>query len=1018
MREMIVSRWSWCPLLALVAVCSSGPSFLITTAAHAQGQAPDIPAVQEPNPVLERFEPLSPQQALTAFDIAPGFRVELVAAEPLVIDPVAFCFDAAGRLIVVEMRGYSERADSMTGRVRRLTDRDGDGQMDHAETLVDGLSWPTAVQCWGDGIVVGVAPDILYFSVTDDAQGRAVVGPAVQWFSGFSRSNVQGIMNSLRWGPDLRLHGASSSNGGDISGITLDQPLRLGRQDFSIDTRDRSFRAVAGGGQHGMDFDSWGNNYATSNSDPLPQVLLLPLLAGRAQRFANVPPLRRSIAADGPAADVYRSSPVEPWRLLRTHLRVSGQVPGIIEGGGRAAGYFTGATGVHIYRGDQWPDQPEMLLLVCDVGGNLVHRKRLDDDGLWKIGRRIDPQTEFLRSSDTWFRPVQLGDGPDGALYVADMYREVIEHPASLPPVIKSQVDLNSGNDRGRIWRVVADEAPLRRQVERLDLLDSSALVPFLEHPNEWQRRTAARLLVQRQAAQVVAALRELAHDAQRPQSRLEALAVLELLPRGVDASVITAALADEHPAVRRRAVELAATLGVELAAEQVERLAADDQITVRFALAYAAVALVADPQQRAETLATIALHDPADPWIRWAVEGSLGDAAQPFFQRVRAALEEQPQANRLAWYQSVSCQLLASGQPATIARLVEILQTDSIAAGERELLFQAVVSQLGGTHPQGAAASLAAWAREQIAPALLERADRRDPALASSRAALQLVGWAGGAAAQRLLESLLAPAQTPNVQTAALATLVGNDPTTIELVLERLSGLTPATRQSALATLASRLEGQLAIAKALDAGSLAGESLPADVQSLLRDSRNPLIKQAAEKHFVKSPLRATGELYETYNQTLHQAGDREAGKAVFIRVCASCHQPEAGRTRVGPDLITVAEQPKEQILLSILDPNREVDARYATVQAITHAGQIVAGVVTAEADSSITIVDSQGIAHALPRIDIEELQTSKKSLMPEDLSQEIDVTQMRDLISYLVSLRPAPTETSTDGSR
>src|SRR5690606_24892162 len=112
-------------------------------------------------------------------------------------------------------------------------------------------------------------------------------------------------------------------------------------------------------------------------------------------------------------------------------------------------------------------------------------------------------------------------------------------------------------------------------------------------------------------------------------------------------------------------------------------------------------------------------------------------------------------------------------------------------------------------------------------------------------------------------------------------------------------------------------------------------------------------------------------------------------------------------------DLITVAEQPKEQILLSILDPNREVDARYATVQAITHAGQIVAGVVTAEADSSITIVDSQGIAHALPRIDIEELQTSKKSLMPEDLSQEIDVTQMRDLISYLVSLRPAPTETS-----
>ena len=1016
MQRTIASRYSWHQML--LALCMSVQGLVPITAVWAQGSEPNHAAAEEPSAVLERFEPLSPQQAIAAFDVAPGFRVELVAAEPLVIDPVAFCFDPAGRLIVVEMRGYSERADSMTGRVQRLTDRDGDGLMDHVETLVDGLSWPTAVQCWGEGIIVGVAPDILYFSVKDDAQGGAVVGPAETWFSGFSRSNVQGIMNSLRWGPDLRLHGASSSNGGDISGITLEQPLRLGRQDFSIDPRNRAFRAVAGGGQHGMDFDSWGNKYATSNSDHLQQVLMLPAVAGRAPRLANVPPLRRSIAEDGPAADVYRSSPVEPWRLLRTHLRVSGQVPGIVEGGGRAAGYFTGATGVHIYRGDQWPDQPEQLALVCDVGGNLVHRKRLDDTGLWQIGRRIDDQTEFLRSSDTWFRPVQLGDGPDGALYVADMYREVIEHPASLPPVIKSQVDLNSGNDRGRIWRVVADNAPLRRQVERLDTLDSPALVEFLQHPNEWQRRTAARLLVERQDAQVATALSKLASSAQRPQTRLEALAVLALLPSGIEPPVIIAALTDDHPAVRRRGVELAATQSVELAAEQVERLAADDQITVRFALAYAARALVPDAQRRADMLAAIALRDPADPWIRWAVEGSLGDAAPLFFQRVRPALQAQPQANRLAWYQSVSCQLLASGQSSTVERLVEILQSDTLAAADRELLFQAVVAQLGGIQPAGGAESLANWARAQIAPELWERAQRRDGRLAEAKPALQLVGWAGGPAAQRLLESLLAPAQSPSVQTAALETLVGNDPAAIELVIERLPGLTPATGQAALAALASRVEGQLAIAQALDAGSLAAEALQADIKGLLRESRNPVVKQAAEKHLIQSPLVATGELYETYHQALHQAGDLATGKAVFNRVCASCHQPEAGRTRVGPDLVTVVEQPKEQILLSILDPNREVDARYATVQAITHAGQIFAGVVTAEADSSITIVDSQGVAHALPRIDIDELQTSKKSLMPEDLSKEIDATQMRDLISYLVSLRPASTEKSTDGSR
>src|SRR5690606_4446241 len=153
----------------------------------------------------------------------------------------------------------------------------------------------------------------------------------------------------------------------------------------------------------------------------------------------------------------------------------------------------------------------EMLALVCDVGGNLVHRKRLDDNGLWKIGRRIDKETEFLRSTDTWFRPVQLGGGPSGGLYVADMYREVIEHPASLPPLIKSQVDLNSGNDRGRIWRVVADSVPVRRETPRLDKLPSEELVELLRHSNHWQRRTAARLLVEREATEVIAPLQQLA---------------------------------------------------------------------------------------------------------------------------------------------------------------------------------------------------------------------------------------------------------------------------------------------------------------------------------------------------------------------------------------------------------------------------------------------------------------------------------------------------------------------------
>lgn len=994
-----------------LSICTGG---LITALLSTAAQQPLAADPGEPSTVLERFEPLSPQQSLDAFDVAPGYRVELVAAEPLVIDPVAFCFDPAGRLIVVEMRGYSERAEAMQGCVRRLTDRDGDGKMDDVETLVDGLSWPTAVECWGEGIVVGAAPDLLYFSVRDDAQGRAVVGPAEKWFSGFSRSNVQGMMNSLRWGPDLRLHGSTSSNGGDITGITLVEPLRTGRQDFAIDPRDRSFHLVGGGGQHGMDFDAWGNKYATSNSDHLQQVLMLRPAAGRASRYANVPPQRRSIAEDGPAADVYRSSPVEPWRLLRTHLRVTGRSPGIIEGGGRAAGYFTGATGVHLYQGDQWSEQHGMLALVCDVGGNLVHRKRLDDAGLWKIGRRIDAGKEFLRSPDTWFRPVQLGGGPDGALYIADMYREVIEHPASLPPVIKSQVDLNSGNDRGRIWRVVADAAPLRRGAGRLDPLPTADLIEYLKHPNQWQRRTAARLLVERQDTQAVAPLRALAAAGELVQTRLEALAVLELLPGGIDRAVVLIALQDPHAQVRRRGIEVAATQGEPLLMQQCQQLADDDSVEVRFSLAYAAAVLVpagdarAEVDARAEILARIASRDPADPWIRWAVEGSLGESAMAFLKALGPLLQDRSEAVRLAWYQSVCCQVLNGSRRDVNEQLVDRLQQAESSAGEAKLLLRAAVSQLGGVEPTGPAEPLAVWGREQIADDLLQRAERRDADLAGADAHMRLVAWAAPQRSLEVLPELLSASQSLAVQEAALVNMVGNDPAAIKIVVDRLAGLTPAIRQTALTALASRLEGQLAIAHGLDQQQIAAEHVPADVKGLLSGSQNPAVLQAVQMHLSQSDLPAPGEVFSAYSRTLHEEADLQAGKAVFERVCASCHQPQEGRTRVGPDLLTVLEQPKEQILLSVLDPNREVDAKYATVQIITDSGQIFAGVVTAEAEGSVTLVDSQGISHSLPRIDIQTLQTSKKSLMPEGLSKEIDAAQMRDLISYLISLRPA----------
>jgi putative membrane-bound dehydrogenase-like protein len=205
----------------------------------------------------------------------------------------------------------------------------------------------------------------------------------------------------------------------------------------------------------------------------------------RRNPYLAAPRPRLSIAADGPQAEVYRVSPVEQWRVIRTQWRMSGKSKGAVEGGGRASGYFTGSTGVTLYRGDAWPQTMRNMVIVDDVGSNLVHRKVLEPDGVAFVGKRIDENKEFVASKDIWWRPVQHINTPDGCMAIIDMCRETIEHPASLPPEIKKYLDLTSGRDMGRIWRMTP---PGYKQPKIPDLgkMPTEELVKLLDHPNAW----------------------------------------------------------------------------------------------------------------------------------------------------------------------------------------------------------------------------------------------------------------------------------------------------------------------------------------------------------------------------------------------------------------------------------------------------------------------------------------------------------------------------------------------------
>ena len=580
---------------------------------------------------LPRTQPLPPDQAVASFSMRAGFHAELMAAEPLIEDPVAIAFDEDGRLYVVEMRDYSERRDEKLGRVKLLEDSNGDGRYDRSSIFAQNLPWPTAVTCWDGGIFVVASPELLYLKDTDGDR-KADVHALV--FTGFGnlteKLNVQALPNSLQWGPDQRIHGALGGNPSRLKNFArfTDPPLELRGHDFSFDPRRLELRAETGGGQWGLTFDDAGRKFVCTNSSHLIQLLYGMRTTPGA---LPLPPPAVDIPADGPQAEVFRGSAIEPWRILRTEWRVAGKVKGPIEGGGRAGGYFTSACGVTIYRGDAFPPEVQGDAFVADCGSNLVHRKELR--GAVRLTATRAPgeeRSEFLVSRDQWFRPVALANAPDGCLWICDMYREVVEHPWSLPEPLKQRLDLNAGNDRGRLWRLAPD-GHTARPLPKLGALGAKELVALLGHPNGWHRDTAARLLHQRRDKGVVPTLVKLAEESPSSLARVNALRVLRGMEM-LEKAVLGHALRDPDADVRTAAVRLCAEL--KMHGDAVAALASDSSPRVRFEVSWALPTLA--PEKKGDAVVAL-LEQAGEPWLRHAAIAAAGDGLEPALAKLAA---------------------------------------------------------------------------------------------------------------------------------------------------------------------------------------------------------------------------------------------------------------------------------------------------------------------------------------------------------------------------------------------
>ncbi|MFN7730438.1 MAG: PVC-type heme-binding CxxCH protein [Pirellula sp.] len=995
------------------------------------------PSVTADTPRVLRNPALPLDQVVRSIEVSPGFEVELVASEPLVRSPVAMQFDASGGLWVVEMVDYSEQDTQSLGRVSRLEDRDHDGVMDHATVVADRLSWPTAIACLERSTWVAAPP--MVWQLGSDPQAlrldtahstQTPQGGMLRVLDGLGRQNVQGMANSFRWGIDGRLHLSTSSNGGVLVS-PAGSPIRLPSTNYNVASRDLAFdlrtgqmSTVVGYGQHGMDFTPSGERLLTSNSDHLQQVVAwyLPELTD-ANLSRNVA-WRRSIAEDGPQAEVIRISPVESWRALRTQMRLSGASVGLLEGNGRASGYFTSATGVTVYDGDQWLESSETMAFIADVGSNLVHRKRLiaEPTRANLVGQRMDPGTEFLRSTDTWFRPVQMSNGPDGCLYIVDMARETIEHPRSLPEPIKSQVDLTSGRELGRIWRVRAKDRPIRRTTDDLLQCTQAELRDHLSSSNGWHRETAAQLLVERSLREPLdtAPLQAMAMHHTSAWARLSALSVLAAVPEAWTLEVWQAAIRDSHPALRRWGVvfteRLPAATSREAVAAGLQHLSGDPDVMVCMAAAVRSEKWVSDPSQRAKLLVTWTHTHPDSDEMRAAVEFACrGETASRLWSAVAAEMtSESDSLLRDHWIDGIAYQMHLAGALEARVSGIDI----AMPASPQDALLVASIARLMQRRliAEGSATYRAIEQRvsEQIQP-LSQRVVRAMPSdlefnstEGKSRSNLpDLVAWLRATspdARRSLLDALLHSDPSNPLRVAAVDAWVGSDPQMQRLIIDGLSDWEPMLRSQALIVLLRHESGARGLLDWMENGTRTAGDLPPWVWQALRNSPNEDVRRRAGKWETKAEMRWE-DVAATYREAWRHPGDSQRGLEHFRKWCASCHRVGDVGIAIGPSLDSYRVRPNEAIALAIAEPSREMDPKYEQQQIVTQEGRVVTGLLLQNVRGRLQLLTAQNEQVSLERDEIADWKASGRSMMPDGLLKELDPTALNDLIAFLRKL-------------
>ncbi len=938
-------------------------------------------------PGFKMPKPLPLAESVATVKARPGLKVELIAAEPLVMDPISLDWGPDGKLWVVEMSDYPLGPDGKGtpgGRVRFLEDTNGDGNYDRSTLFMDGIRFPTAVKAWREGVIIVAAPEVFYAEDKDE-DGKADKKTVL--FSGFKEGNQQHRVNTLAWGLDNWIHLANGDSGGKVVSTKTGISVELGGFDLRIKPDSGEIELETGRTQNGRTRDDWGNWFGCNNSNPLFQ-FVLPDRWLRRNPHITYPGAKRMVP-EGPQTSRIFPAGETAYRF---------NVPS-------AANRITSGCGLTIHRDPRLGAAFYGNAFVCEPVHNLVHREVFSP--VTTVARRShrakdESDSEFLSSTDNWFRPTCAITGPDGALWVADMHRYVIEHPEWIPEVWQKVLDLRAGSDRGRIYRVVSAKtgSAISPVLTKKTIPE---LVALLASPNGWTRDTAQQMLLWKNDATALSHLDKLLGSSPGPLGRLHALCTLDGL-KLLNAGHIATGLSDTHPGVRRHAIRLSEQFSKKNSEllKILLTLSKDKDPDVQFQLA---LALGEWPGVEAgETLAALALAHTDDSFFTAAAMSSLPihlstvagilaetplkktTALLPYILETALATNNQEAVNKVL---KIGSDLGPAARFPVYATLLSVMDRRKIKLGDYMKKADPALRE-----SLDAASDLSNVARKMATDTEASAKDRI--------AALTLLNR--NSATRKpdtaILVSLLNPQSPAVLQRSASDRLAESGQ--IAILLKVWAKITPSLRATIVNQCLKRQADTIKLLNAIEAKTIAASSIDAAGRDRLIRSRNAKVKEQAEKIFKSATNSNRDAVIAKFSSALKLDGNPAKGREMFTALCSVCHQLDGVGRHIGPDLAALSDHSSGALLVGILDPNRAIEDKFFLYNIVLNSGESIAGMIADESGGSLTIQILDGTKRSLLRSEIKSLESFGLSAMPEGLEAALDTQKLADVIAFI----------------